>query len=61
VVVAENNGRPLSIGSGIFHYVSGEYREDGRVLYVNRGIGYVGIPMRINCPPEISRFRLVKA
>ena len=60
VVVAENNGHPLSIGNGIFRYVSGAYYEQGRVLYVNRGIGYVGLPMRINCPPEISRFRLVK-
>lgn len=60
VVVAEKDGRPISIGSGIFRFVSGLYREQDRLLYVNRGIGYVGLPMRINCTPEISRFRLVK-
>ena len=29
-------------------------------LCVNRGIGYLGIPIRINCPPEISRFKLMQ-
>jgi predicted MPP superfamily phosphohydrolase len=61
VVIAEYNGRPIAIGSAVFHYVSGRYEEGGRMLYVNRGIGYVGLPMRINCPPEISRFKLVAA
>ncbi len=23
-------------------------------LYVNRGIGTVGLPLRLNCPPEIT-------
>jgi hypothetical protein len=23
-------------------------------LYVNRGIGAVGLPFRLNCPPEIT-------
>jgi hypothetical protein len=27
-------------------------------LYVNRGIGAVGVPFRFNCRPEITRFRL---
>ena len=30
--------------------------EDG--LYVNRGIGTVGIPFRLNCPPEITLLTL---
>jgi hypothetical protein len=51
----------VSIGNAIFRFVSGLYRDEGRMLYVNRGIGYVGLPLRINCPPEISRFKLVKA
>lgn len=32
---------------GLFHY--GETQ-----LYVNRGIGTVGLPFRLNCPPEIT-------
>lgn len=30
----------------------------GNRLYVNRGIGFSKLPMRINCPPEITFFTL---
>ena len=30
-------------------------------LYVNRGIGTVGLPFRFNCRPEITRLRLRSA
>jgi predicted MPP superfamily phosphohydrolase len=30
-------------------------------LYVNRGIGAVGLPFRLNCPPEITLFTLQRA
>ncbi len=36
------------------------YRQDEQYLYVNRGIGYVGIPMRIGVPPEITLIVLRK-
>ncbi len=39
-------------------YVEGMYRLDPMQLYVNRGIGTVGLPFRLNCPPEISHFTL---
>jgi predicted MPP superfamily phosphohydrolase len=39
-------------------YVSGVYRSAGTSLYVTRGIGTVGLPMRVNCPAEISRIVL---
>jgi len=61
VVVAEHNGRPLALGSAVFRYVKGLYREGNHYLYVSRGLGFVALPIRINCPPEISRFQLVKA
>ena len=38
----------------------GLYTNDGQYLYVNRGIGYVGIPMRIGVPPEITLIILKK-
>jgi len=60
VVIAEHNGHPLALGSAVFRYVSGLYREGSHYLYVNRGVGFVGLPIRINCPPEISRFQLVR-
>ena len=59
VILADMDGTPIGIGMFRFKYLSGLYREGGSSLYVNRGIGYLGIPIRINCPPEISRFKLV--
>ncbi|HBX21505.1 MAG TPA: hypothetical protein DEF88_13785 [Porphyromonadaceae bacterium] len=38
----------------------GLYREKNQYLYVNRGIGYVGIPIRIGMPPEITLIVLKK-
>jgi uncharacterized protein len=39
-------------------YVEGWFRFGQLQLHVNRGIGSVGIPFRLNCPPEISLFTL---
>ncbi len=61
IVIAERNGQPLALGSPVFRYLSGLYREGDSYLYVNRGVGFVGLPIRIQCPPEISHFQLVRA
>ncbi|MBI3667762.1 MAG: metallophosphoesterase [Acidobacteria bacterium] len=61
VVLGYINGVPIGLAALRFRYIRGLYQESGRYLYVNRGIGYFGIPIRINCLPEISRFRLVRA
>ena len=37
-----------------------DYGEPGNRLYVNRGIGFSKVPLRINCPPEITVFTLYK-
>lgn len=34
------------------------YGQQGNHLYVNRGIGFSIIPIRINCPPEVTLFTL---
>ena len=60
VLLGTWHGVPLGIAMLRFKYLSGLYQERGQSLYVNRGIGYLGVPIRINCPPEISRFRLVR-
>jgi hypothetical protein len=39
-------------------YVQGLFRHGSTQLYVNRGIGTVGVPMRFNCPPEIAEITL---
>jgi hypothetical protein len=33
---------------------SGLGRFQNTLLYVNRGIGWTGLPLRFNCPPEVS-------
>jgi uncharacterized protein len=60
VVLGHINNVPIGVATLQFKYLSGLYQKDGSSLYVNRGIGYLGIPIRINCPPEISRFRLIR-
>ena len=39
--------------------VAGWYRRGASRLYVNRGLGVTGKPFRIDCPAEISLFRMV--
>ena len=39
-------------------YVEGLFQFERMQLYVNRGIGAVGLPFRFNRPPEISLFTL---
>ena len=42
-------------------YVEGLFHIGGMQLYVNRGIGTVGLPFRLNCPPEITLVTLTRA
>jgi predicted MPP superfamily phosphohydrolase len=42
-------------------YPEGHYRFNRMQLYVNRGIGTVGLPFRLNCPPEITVITLQPA
>lgn len=40
-------------------HVEGLFHLGKTQLYVNRGIGSVGVPFRFRCPPEITEFTLV--
>jgi len=61
----------LSIARLLTPYVDGMYflprREIARrgakssTLFVGRGIGITGLPIRINCPPQIAHLTLKKA
>jgi predicted MPP superfamily phosphohydrolase len=42
-------------------YVEGWFRLGGLQLYVNRGVGAVGLPFRLDCPPEITLITLRKS
>jgi len=39
-------------------YDFGLYRVNNMWLYTNRGIGNISVPLRYNCPPEITLFTL---
>jgi len=41
-------------------YLAGHYDHDGTQIYVNRGTGYWGPPLRIGVPAEITLIRLKK-
>jgi predicted MPP superfamily phosphohydrolase len=41
-------------------YVSGWFEKPGGQLYVNRGIGTIGVPIRVGAPPEITVFELTR-
>jgi predicted MPP superfamily phosphohydrolase len=42
-------------------YTNGLYNRDGRQIYVCRGLGTVGLPLRLGAEPEIGLIRLVPA
>ncbi len=44
----------LDLPPGGRKYVEGLFRLGPMQLYVNRGIGTVGVPFRFDCPPEIT-------
>jgi predicted MPP superfamily phosphohydrolase len=62
VVIAQLDNVNLSFASLASHYIAGLYRARSNrraQLYVSRGVGTVGLPLRLNCPPEITHIVLV--
>ena len=51
----------LSPSRLITPYVRGWFRKGDSQLYVNRGIGTIGVPIRIDSPPEITLYELRRA
>lgn len=47
-----------SAGRLITKYVMGHFRQGSSQLYVSRGIGVVGVPIRVFAPPEIALLEL---
>lgn len=45
----------LDLPPGGRKYVEGLFRLGAMQLYVNRGIGTIGVPFRFDCPPEITQ------
>ena len=42
-------------------YIMGHFQFGDTQLYVNRGVGSVGVPFRFNCRPELTVFTLQRA
>jgi len=52
--------RDLNLGLVVTQYTSGWYEKSGAQLYVNRGIGTTGFPIRLGARPEITVLELVR-
>lgn len=48
----------LNVARFVTPYVAGYYHERGSSLYVSRGIGTIGLPVRAGVPPEVTLLRL---
>jgi predicted MPP superfamily phosphohydrolase len=57
-VTTEILNQHLNPARYITRYVCGLYQEGGRSIYVSRGLGTVGVPVRLGAPPEVSLIRL---
>jgi hypothetical protein len=51
-------GENLNVARMFTPYVRGEYRRNGKLLYVSSGLGTVAIPVRLGAPPEVTVIRL---
>ena len=51
----------LNIARFYTPYVDGVYREGAASIFVSRGIGTIGIPVRIGAPPEVALLHLCRA
>jgi len=52
---------PLALPPFGKKYVEGWFHLGNMQLHVNRGLGTVGLPLRFNCPPEISLITLLSS
>jgi predicted MPP superfamily phosphohydrolase len=54
-------GGRLNLARLVTRYHRGLFRENGSVLYVNRGAGVAGPALRVNCPREIATIELERS
>ena len=52
-------GRPVLLPPLGRRYPGGLAQTPAGPLYVSRGVGWSGVPIRLNCPPEVTLLRLV--
>lgn len=61
VVLAQLGRTSITPASLFSPYVWGLYEQNRSKMYVTKGVGVIGVPFRINCPPEIAKIVLEKA
>lgn len=54
VVFGKVENTRISLAALASKYISGLYSLGSSHLYVNNGIGFTGLPLRINCPAELT-------
>ncbi len=54
-------GKPLITPYLSWEYDMGLYQVNDMWLYTNRGLGTTNVPLRVNCPPEITEITLIRA
>lgn len=62
IVLGKLDKLNVSVASLASTYIAGLYKarsNPASQMYVSRGIGAVGVPVRINCPPEVTHITLV--
>ena len=64
--IEEDYVRLPGVGALILPYLGqkydiGLYQVDQMWVYTSRGVGLIGPPIRLNCPPEITEITLVGA
>ena len=60
IILPSISGHGLSLASMAYEHDYGLYQKENAFLYVNKGLGVVGPPVRVNCPREITRIVLRK-
>jgi len=51
----------LNIARFFTPFVDGLYTDQGRSIFVSRGIGTIGLPARLGAPPEVALLRLCRS
>lgn len=51
----------LNVARFYTQYTAGLYRTEKGAIYVNRGLGTIGVPIRVGAPPEVAVIRLCAA
>jgi predicted MPP superfamily phosphohydrolase len=54
-------GSPAAYVWKHLRYLRGRYESEGTQLYVSRGTGVIGVPVRVGAPPEVAVIRLQRA